>query len=35
MENNNEYLKHKAYHECLKFKNYGLKEEVIYAKLEK
>ena len=35
MENNNEYSKHKAYHEGLKFKNSGLEEEVIYAKLEK
>ena len=35
MENNNEYLKNKAYHEGLKFKNSGLEEEVIYAKLEK
>ena len=35
MENNTEYLRHKAYQEGLKFKNSGLEEEVIYAKLEK
>ena len=35
MENNTEYLRQKAYQEGLKFKNSGLEEEVIYAKLEK
>ncbi|MEQ6124457.1 hypothetical protein AAON49_09670 [Pseudotenacibaculum sp. MALMAid0570] len=35
MKNIREQLKHKAYLEGLKFKNSGLEEDVIYAKLEK
>ena len=35
MENNNDYLKNKAYKEALKFEKSEFTEEVIYAKLEK
>ena len=35
MENNNDYLKNKAYKEALKFEKSEFEEEVIYAKLEK
>lgn len=35
MQNINRNLKNEAYYQGLKFKNSGLEEEVIYAKLEK
>jgi hypothetical protein len=35
MENNNDYLKNKAYKEALKFEKSEFTEDVIYAKLEK
>jgi uncharacterized membrane protein len=35
MENNNDYLKNKAYKEALKLEKSEFEEEVIYAKLEK
>ncbi len=35
VDNTSDSIKRKAYHEGLKFKNSGLEEVVIYAKLEK
>ena len=35
VDNTSDSMKRKAYHEGLKFKNSGLEEVVIYAKLEK